>query len=225
LPATLLQAARRQGFTAVHDRLQVFAEDLQQERREQRPGRLVIFLVDTSDSMGEGTSTRMAAAKGAVLALLRQAHWNRDRIGLVVAGGDGARVMLRPTRSVDLARRRLRQLPLGGATPLAAGLLESWNLIRQGRLRQPECPSLLVILSDGAANVPLLPGRDIRRELLDLTQAIRRDRIGSLVIASGGPAAGRALLQALAESLAARFLDLAEPRPRDLAEAVVGAVP
>ncbi len=224
LPATLLRSLRRRSIDSATGRLQVLPGDLQREYREDRPGRLIVFLIDASDSMEEGARARMAAAKGAVLALLRQAHWSRDRIGLVSAGGDRAQVILRPTRSEDLARRQLRQLPTGGATPLAAGLVECWKLARQERLRHPGCPTLLVLLSDGEANVPLVPGRDVRRELLALTRGLVRNQVSGLVIASGGQAEGFSLLRSMAEGWDAPFLAFSEPRARELTEAVVDAV-
>jgi magnesium chelatase subunit D len=85
--------------------------------REARAGHLVLFVVDASGSMA--ARQRMAAAKGAVLALLLQAYQRRDRVGLIAVRGEGASLLLPPTASVELAELRLRALPTGGRTPLA----------------------------------------------------------------------------------------------------------
>src|SRR5215210_77485 len=96
-------------------------EDLRRNVREGREGNLVLFVVDASGSMA--ARRRMSAVKGAVLSLLTDAYQRRDKVGLVSFRGEGARVLLPPTSSVELAASRLEELPTGGRTPLAAGLL------------------------------------------------------------------------------------------------------
>lgn len=145
---------------------------------------LVVFVVDASESMGEGSLVRMAAAKGAVLALLKTAYVDRCRVALVAFGGDHAEVLLPPTRSIALARERLRQLPIGGATPFADGLWQGWQLVRRERVKTPGLRPRLVVISDGEANVPLQPGRRVMDELLDLAGRMRRENIPALVIDS-----------------------------------------
>ena len=60
---------------------------LHKKIRYQSRRQLVVFVVDASESMGEGTRVRMAAAKGAILALLRDAYVTRCRVALVVFRG------------------------------------------------------------------------------------------------------------------------------------------
>lgn len=158
--------------------------------------------------MGEENLARMRAAKGAILALLTGAYQKRDQVALVSFRGDGAEVLLAPTSSVLLARPRLRRLPLGGATPLAAGLLEASRLIRNARRRQPGLQPLLVLVSDGEANVPLRPGRPILPELFELARQLRRESIPSLVIDSHSEVGGSATLHTLAGCLGAGYRQL-----------------
>src|SRR2546430_560063 len=96
-------------------------EDLREARREQRTGNLLVLAVDASGSMG--APRRMEAVKGAVLGLLVDAYQRRDRVALVAFRGEGAEVLLRATGSVEVARARLAELPTGGRTPLAAGIV------------------------------------------------------------------------------------------------------
>jgi magnesium chelatase subunit D len=49
-------------------------------------------------------------------------YQKRDKIGMVAFKGKDAELILPPTSSVDLALRRLQELPTGGKTPLSAGL-------------------------------------------------------------------------------------------------------
>ena len=122
----------------------------------QRQRALIVFVIDASESMGEGSLARMKAAKGAALALLTAAYQNRDQMALVAFREQQAQVLLRPTSSVLLAQQQLRTLPLGGATPFADGLWQAWQLIRTERQKQPSIEPLLVIVPAPEAVEPLL---------------------------------------------------------------------
>ncbi|MDI9887918.1 putative cobaltochelatase [Streptomyces sp. HNM0645] len=129
--------------------LVVRRDDLRQAAREGREGNLVLFVVDASGSMA--ARRRMSSVKGAVLSLLLDAYQRRDKVGLVTFRGTGAEVALPPTSSVDAAAARLEELPTGGRTPLAAGLLKAHDVLRVERLRDPSRRPLLVVVTDGRA--------------------------------------------------------------------------
>ncbi|NWF26405.1 putative cobaltochelatase [Streptomyces sp. PKU-EA00015] len=129
--------------------LVVRRDDLRQATREGREGNLVLFAVDASGSMA--ARQRMSAVKGAVLSLLLDAYQRRDKVGLVTFRGKDAELALPPTSSVDAAAARLEQLPTGGRTPLAAGLLKAHEVLRVERLRDPSRRPLLVVVTDGRA--------------------------------------------------------------------------
>src|SRR3712207_8776296 len=94
---------------------------------------------------------RMSAVKGAVLSLLTDAYQRRDKITLISFRGEGARVLLPPTSSVKLAASRLKELPTGGRTPLAAGLGKAAEGLERERLREKEGRPLLGLLTHGRA--------------------------------------------------------------------------
>lgn len=204
---TLQRAARRRPVLP----LAAGPEDLRYSARSRPRGRLVVILTDTSDSMGEGLRARIAVAKGAVLSLLRSAYWHRDRVALITAGGREARLVLPPTRSIDLARNRLRRLPVGGATPLAAGLWQAAQLIGRERLRHPGLDIVLVVVSDGEANLPLRPGANIREELRGLAGSLQRQRLQTLVLDGRPPGPETAAARSLARLLGGRYLAPAAP--------------
>jgi Mg-chelatase subunit ChlD len=177
-------------------------EDLRVKVRSRPTDSLVVFLVDASASMG--SRTRLRAARGAIFTLLEKARLRRLHLALVVFRDLRARVLLQPTASNALARRRLQRLPLGGTTPFADGLRCALLLIRSERLKNPRLQAALVILSDGEANVPLTPGIPCRRELFALARLIRDEKITSLVVDSRpGSERGRTLFD-LAAALGGR---------------------
>ena len=127
--------------------------DLREKVCAARRGRLVVFCVDASGSMN--AAARMRETKAAVLGLLTEAYQKRDRVGLVVFGGLSARELLPPTSSVEVARRLLAELPTGGKTPLAAGLVCLAGVLERELARDPRLTPLALILTDGRPNVPL----------------------------------------------------------------------
>lgn len=153
LTDTVLAAAphqRARGRTGAG--LRIAREDLRQAVLEGREGNLVLFVVDASGSMG--SRARMGAVKGAVLSLLMDAYQRRDKVGMVTFRGSTAEVALPPTWSVEAAAARLTELPTGGRTPLAAGLLEAHQVLRVERIRDPRRRPLLVVVTDGRATGP-----------------------------------------------------------------------
>lgn len=130
-------------------RLLLAPEDLRSAVREGRESNLVLFCVDASGSMS--ARTRMEQVKTAILSLLLDAYRRRDKVGLVTFRGSGAHVTLPPTSSVDIAATRLAQLPAGGRTPLAEGLLTAAEVLRIESVRDRHRRALLVVVTDGRA--------------------------------------------------------------------------
>ena len=142
--------------------------DIRIRQFQEMSDRLIIFAVDAS---GSSAMARLGEAKGAVELMLGEAYARRDHVALVAFRGDGAEVVLPPTRSLVQTKRRLAGLPGGGGTPLAAGLKTMTELARhaQGRGLSPA----LAILTDGRANVPLA-GRTGRAAALEDAQSMAR---------------------------------------------------
>lgn len=203
LDATLRAALRRRVLsdTPADQPFSLLREDLHRKVRQRLRNSLLLFVVDASESMGEGTHQRMAAAKGAVLALLTNAYQQRDKIGVIAFRDHEADVLLRPTTSVTLAREKLTRLPTGGATPLADGLKCAWELIRTERIKDPEIQPMLILLSDGEANVPMYPGASISKELDALCRQIRDDHIRTVLIDTKPLSAKEREMRTLAEML------------------------
>ncbi|MGN0100607.1 MAG: VWA domain-containing protein, partial [Dietzia sp.] len=130
-------------------RLRLEPRDLRSAVREGRESNLVLFCVDASGSMA--ARTRMEQVKTAILSLLLDAYRRRDKVGLVTFRGSGAEVALPPTSSVDIAATRLAELPAGGRTPLAEGLLATAEVLRIESIRDRRRRPLVVVVTDGRA--------------------------------------------------------------------------
>jgi len=183
--AAPMQHSRRQAAAAagevVGEHLRLERHDLRQKVRDRKIGNLIVFVVDASASMD--AEQRMNATKGAVLSLLRDAYVRRDKVALVVFSGREARVVLRPTNSVEMAERRLSRLTVGGTTPLTHGLVEGLKIIRSEKLKNPDVYPLLVLISDGRGNISV-SGDEPLLEAQQVAEQIRTEAVRALVIDS-----------------------------------------
>jgi len=198
----------------------VAAADVREAVREQRAGNLVILVVDASGSMG--ADHRMEAAKGAVLSLLVDAYQRRDRVALIAFREDEATVVLRPTASVEVARARLGELPTGGRTPLAAGILAAVDLA--ARTTAGSQRPLLVVVTDGRATAAPA-GRDPVEAALAAAKVVRRKGLAAVVVDVESGPTRLGLAGELAEAMGARRLTVPELSAASLAGVIALAAP
>ena len=199
--------------------------DLREKVRETQTGSLILFLVDASGSMG--AQRRMVAVKGAVLSLLLDAYQRRDRVALISFRGTRADLLLPATSSVDLAQLYLQDMPTGGRTPLSRGLYAALEVLETERLKDRETLPLLVLLSDGRANVSMAGGSvgdatvgDAAEETRAIASLVEEKKIQSVVIDTEMDFIKLGLARQVAEAMGARYLKLEELRADNLAEAV-----
>jgi Mg-chelatase subunit ChlD len=184
-------------------------QDLQRKIRVKKQANLVLFVVDASWSMA--VAERMTATKGAIISLLTDAYQHRDRVGLVVFQKNRAQVILPPTNSVQLAQRALADIPVGGKTPLSAGLTLAYRVFKQDKVSHPDVLPLMILLTDGAGNVSIsnLPPQE---EAARISKQIQEDGIKSVVINMEHASFDQGLAQKLAESLGGPCYALSELR-------------
>lgn len=217
LLATLRAAAPRQRLRGRHDPqtpLRIRLEDLHLHRYQQHAPSCLILALDAS---GSSALHRLAEAKGAVQLLLEQSYARRDSVCVIGFRGASAQLLLPMTRSLVRARRALSGLPGGGGTPLASALqlahAQAAQLQRQG------VTPLLVVLSDGRANVTLagLGGRvQAQAEAQHWAKAWQQSGHASLWIDTSPQADPQA--QGLAQALGGRYLPMPQLQSQRLAQ-------
>ncbi|MGV9673251.1 VWA domain-containing protein [Gordonia sp. NPDC003504] len=171
---TVISAAGRGVDDA--GRVRVAERDLRGAARIGQEANLVVFVVDLSGSMT--ARRRLAAVSELCVDLLRDSYTRRDRVAVVIARGSRAEVAVPPTKSVDIAVRRMASVRTGGRTPLAEGLLAADEVITRARRADPHRRPLLVVLTDGRATA----GADAAPRARAAAEMIGRKGIDGVVV-------------------------------------------
>ncbi len=220
LDATLRAAAPHQLRRKGRSRLRVCIRegDIRTKVREKRVGSFLLFVVDASGSMG--VRARMIAAKGAVLSLLLEAYQKRDKVCLVTFRKKEAQVILPPTSSIDLAARNLKELPIGGRTPLSAGLAEAHRQLSNHLSKEPEARPIVVLITDGKANAGLGKDPEPLREALKMAARMSREERAKYVVVDTEPEGivRLGLAARLAQELGAEYFKIEELKAHELVE-------
>lgn len=193
--------------------------DLQRKVRVRRASNLILFVVDASWSMA--VSERMTATKGAIMSLLTDAYQRRDRVGLVVFQKDRAHLILPPTNSVTLAKSALVDIPVGGKTPLSAGLALAFDTVRREKSLHPDVMPLMIVLTDGAGNVSMSENLSPQDEAHRIADQIKDNDIRSVTINMEHAAFDQGLASKLADRLGGPCYSLSQLRAETLYQTVL----
>ena len=68
-------------------------------------------------------------------------------MGMVAFRGDGTDLLLPLTNSVELAKDRLEQLPVGGKTPLPHGLAFGFEILKREKQKDKNNLPLMILIS------------------------------------------------------------------------------
>ncbi len=190
LRATLTHAAIETG--TVQPRL----SDLHEKVRQRRTGIRYLFLIDSSGS--HAAQEKMRLVKGAVLGLLHRSFRQDDEVAIIVFRGTDAQVILEPSHQIDDAAAVLEYLPTGGRTPLAHALELAKTYLTPS--------TLLILLSDGRANIPLR-GNDPWQDALESARDLN---CRTLVVDTESPGSPVRRASVLADALSATLIDLVD---------------
>ncbi|MGO4956656.1 vWA domain-containing protein [Luteococcus sp. Sow4_B9] len=200
-----LQVDGSQGSASLEGTsLDLRPEDIRLAVREGREANLVLFCVDASGSMA--ARKRMVQVKTAILGLLLDAYRRRDKVGLISFRGSEAELVLPPTNSVDIAATRLDEVPAGGRTPLAEGLLMAADVLRREQLRDPHLRPLLVVVTDGRATA----GKDAVARSRRAADFVAGMGVSTVVVDGEQGPLRMGLARQLAEHLHAEHLSVAD---------------
>ena len=218
LDATVRQAAPHQRRRAADgETLAIREEDLQRKVRVRKAANLLVFTVDASWSMA--AAERMEATNGAIMSLLVDAYQKRDRVCMVSFQRDRANLVLAPTSSVEMAKEALQDIPVGGKTPLSAGLLLAYQIIEREMRQDRELMPLMILLTDGAGNVSMT-GMPPREEALMVAGLFAEKHVRAVVVNTEHESLDRGLAQELADRLQAPCYQLGELRAESLYQTV-----
>jgi Mg-chelatase subunit ChlD len=211
LAPTLRAALARSGGN-----LFIREEDLREKVRRRRVATLIGIVLDSSFSMEESAR----ATKKVVIELLKDAYMRRDRVALVSCSGRRAEVVLPFTSAVVTAKRHLDKIEYCGTTPLASGLATGRSLLKRELEKEPSATPILVLITDGSANVPLEVVGDAAAEAEEVAGDLRRSGIHLLVVDVG--AEWSDLARKISYAAGGRYVKTDRPSQEEIYAAIKG---
>ena len=153
MPATIRQAARKSGSRGkpVETILKIAVEDIREKLRSDKVPLTMMFVVDLSGSM----LLNLEAVREALLKLHSDAYRCRDRVGIVALKDLNAVVVQHPIANLRVVASKLVSMRVSGFTPLATGMYKALDVLKEAKRRDPSTTPVMVIVTDGSANVPL----------------------------------------------------------------------
>ena len=192
--------------------------DIREKKRIRKIGNTIIFVVDCSGSMG--VAQRMRETKAAIISLLIDAYQKRDKVALITFKQNSAELILPPTSSVELAKKRLEIIPTGGKSPLAHGLMVAEQCIGSELKKQKDCKPLLILISDGRANVSINKNMNPIEEVEMFAGQIRMKQIESIVIDTENGFVRLEKLVKIADKMGAKYMRIEDLKADDIIRAI-----
>jgi magnesium chelatase subunit D len=178
---TLRAAAPFQRIRGANGAPRIRWEDLRLRKRSRKTSLALMLIVDSSASMR--TNDRMAVTKGIIDALLEDLYRHRDKLGIITFRHTAAEVIQPLTYNIRDAADGIERLPVGGRTPLAAGLELGIRLLSQEKRKNAAVLPVLLLFSDGHPNVSYF-GQDPLDETFFYAREVKRLGIQAIFVDS-----------------------------------------
>jgi len=169
-------------------RVRIASSDLRVKIREHKVPLSILLVLDMSESMISSLNN----VSKAVLSLHKTASRKRDRVGLVVFKGSEAVLLQHPTRNLRQVVKKLLDIGASDFTPLAAGMMKALQALRLETSRNKDSIPVMVTITDGIVNVPLLQPvstftrkdfvNSAQADVIDTARLIAKDRIRTVII-------------------------------------------
>ncbi len=176
---TLRAAAPHQVARHRKGSLLISRDDFRLKRRSSKSGLAMMMIVDSSASMR--TNDRMSVTKGIMEALLQDLYLRRDKLGIITFRHTDAELVMPLSQNIRDAMAGIEQLPVGGRTPLAAGLDLGLRLLTQEKRKNPDSIPVMLVFSDGRPNVSCFGG-DPLDETLFYANEVRAQGIQAILV-------------------------------------------
>jgi magnesium chelatase subunit D len=202
---TLRAAAPYQRARGANGALQVRWDDLRLRKRSRKTSLALVMIVDSSASMR--TNDHMSVTKGIIAALLEDLYLHRDKLGIITFRHTAAEVIQPLTHNLRDVADGIERLPVGGRTPLAAGLELGLRLLSQEQRKNTDTLPALLLFSDGRPNVSCF-GQDPLDETFFYAREIKRRSIQAIFVDTETNPTAMGYGYEIAERMQAAYLPL-----------------
>jgi magnesium chelatase subunit D len=175
---TIRMAIRKGAKITDRKRLDIKKADLQENIRYARIGSYIALIVDTStydEEIREQT-------EGLVKSLLLDAYERRDRVALILMHGDRAEIASDFTSDLEAIRVRFMEARWGGLSPFSSGIMQGARLFLSRLADTIDAVRIFLVISTGRANVPMVQGGNVRRELTALPLVLLSTNLTPVVV-------------------------------------------
>jgi len=180
LPTIRAAASRAHAEGRGRAGIEVKPGDLRVRIRRAKMPNFLALVVDIGSSLDEEMKIRCVLPT--VRSVLQAAYERRDQVSVITASGNKGMLLVNFTTDVEHASMKLRAIKFGGLSPLASGIITGFQYLMKKVGDRGAAIPILVILTDGTANVPLYPGGHVRRELDRIFAHVSKSKANVLVV-------------------------------------------